>query len=156
MRSISTLVAVIGLFLTIAAAPSAAQTRSCRDNGELRSVTKARSGGFETVTFEFVGSGLPDKAEVRDARPPIQNYGGENLRMKGKAFKTVFFALVPWMCKVRESFGTSTSTIRDIRQTEQFEGHIEYAIGYSSKAKFVGKSTVRERRRTKFIVRFKR
>ena len=38
----------------------------CKEPGSIRSVTKARSGGFETVTFEIVGSTLPQTVEVED------------------------------------------------------------------------------------------
>jgi hypothetical protein len=142
--------------VVIFALTASAQTQRCTEEGSIRSVTKGRSGRVETVTFELVGRGLPSKVEVRDEKPPIEDYGGENLHMKGRVFKSVFFGIVPWMCDIRESFKAKTTTIRDIKQTEQFEGYVSYAIGYTAKNKYAGKSVVYGRRSTKVIVKFRR
>ena len=156
MKNKLTILAAVACGIVVLASAASAQQQRCTEAGSIRSITKARSGNFETVTFEFVGNGLPEKAEVRDVKPPIENYGGDNLHMKGRVFKSVFFAMVAWTCDIRENFKAKTSTIRDIKQTEQFEGYVSYAIGYTAKSKYVGKSVVHGKRTTKFIVKFRR
>lgn len=148
---------LVAAVISIAAVSAvSAQSTPCTDPGAIRSVTKARSGGYETVTFEINGRDLPQTVEIRNEKPPIEDYGGTNLHMKGKAFKSVNLRLVPWMCDIRENFRARTTTIKDVKQTEQFEGHVSYVIGYSPKSKYVGKSVVRSGNRTKLIIKFRR
>ncbi|MBV9215302.1 MAG: hypothetical protein JO053_03925 [Acidobacteria bacterium] len=135
---------------------AAAAQAPCTEKGSIRSVTKARSGNFETVTFLFNGNKLPDKIDVSDETPPITNYGGDNLHMKGKAFKGVHMSLVSWTCKIRENFSAATTTIRDIKNTEQFEGYVSYVIGYARKSKYVGKTTSTAGKNAKIVIKFRR
>jgi hypothetical protein len=150
------LVLLIAAYSLLGATTAVGQVPNCTEPGSIRSVTKARQGNLETVTFEYIGRKLPDVVEVQDKKPPITNYGGETLHIKGNAFKSVHMHLVGWTCKIRENFKTRTSTIQDIRQTEQFEGYVSYAIGYSAKSKYVGKSVVRAGRITKLVLKFRR
>lgn len=128
----------------------------CKETGAVKSVTKARSGNFETVTFEIVGNTLPQFVDIRNEKPPIEDYGGENLHMRGPYFKIVNLRMVPWTCKIRENTGARTTTITGVKQTEQFEGHVEYAIGYTKRSKYVGKTTIIGRKTSKVIVKFRR
>lgn len=134
---------------------ASAQER-CTEDGSIRSVTKARSGNFETVTFEINGDTLPGKIEVTNEKPPIRDYGGDNLHMKGKAFKGVHMSMVMWTCSIRENFKAKTSTIKDVRNSEQFEGYVTYVIGYSSRSKYVGKTEITGKTRSKIIIKFRR
>jgi hypothetical protein len=143
------------LLLTCAVFTSAQITR-CTEKGSIRSVTKARSGNFETVTFEFNGTSLPQNREVTDETAPIENYSGKNLHMKGKAFKGIHMNIVPWTCSIAENFKANTATIKDIRNTEQFEGYVSYVIGYTSKAKYVGKTEVTGPKTSRIVLKFKR
>jgi hypothetical protein len=138
--------------LSIAASAQA----PCKEDGSIRSVTKARSGNFETVTFEIVGSTLPQIVEVRNEKPPITNYGGDNLHMKGPYFKSVNLRMVPWTCDIRENFRVRTSTITGVKQEEQFEGYVGYAIGYTSKRKYVGVTKTIGAKTSKVVVKFRR
>lgn len=156
MKSTLTILAALCCGILTCVVTASAQTRRCTEEGSIRSITKARSGNFETVTFEIAGRGLPSKAEVRDEKPPIEDYGGENLHMKGRVFKSVFFGIVPWTCEIRENFKARTTTIRDIKQTEQFEGYVSYVIGYTARSKYAGQSVIYGKRTTRFIVKFKR
>lgn len=134
---------------------SLAQER-CTEDGSIRSVTKARSGNYETVTFEFNGKGLPQNINVTNEKPPIEDYGGENLHMKGKYFKGIHMNMVMWTCTIRENFGAKTTTIKDVKNSEQFEGYVTYVIGYTSKSKYVGKTEIIGAKRSKIIIKFKR
>ena len=143
--------------LTIAFACSAsAQLKRCTEDGSIRSVTTARAGNFETVTFEFNGKTLPQNIEVTNEKPPIENYGGDNLHMNGKAFKGVHMNMVSWTCNIAENFKAKTTTIKDVKNSEQFEGYVTYVIGYTAKSKYVGKTEVKGPSRSKVILKFKR
>lgn len=142
--------------LAACACLASAQQKRCTENGSIRSVTTARSAGFETVTFEFNGNSLPQKIEVTNEKPPIENYSGDNLHMKGTAFKGVHMSMVNWTCNIAENFRARTTTIKDVKNSEQFEGYVTYVIGYSPKSKYVGKTEVRGPHRSKVIIKFKR
>ena len=143
--------------LTVAfAQPLSAQLKRCTEAGSVRSVTTAISGNFETVTFEFNGKHLPQNIEVTNEKAPIENYGGDNLHMKGKAFKGIHMNMVNWTCNIAENFKAKTTTIRDVKNSEQFEGYVTYVIGYTPKSKYVGKTEVMGPTRSKVIIKFKR
>jgi hypothetical protein len=146
------LIAFVLLVLSIAASAQG----PCRERGSIRSITKARSGNFETVTFEMVGNKLPQIVEVRNEKPPIENYGGDNLHLKGPYFKSVNLRMVPWTCTIRENLGARTSTITGVAQEEQFEGYVGYAIGYQGRSNYVGISKTTGRKTSKVVVKFKR
>jgi hypothetical protein len=135
---------------------ASAQLQRCTESGSVRSVTKARRGNFETVTFEIVGNTLPDKVEIENAKPPITNYNGDNLHMKGPLFKEVHLNMVAWTCKIRENLGASTMTITGVKQTEQFEGYVSYAIGYTKRSKYVGITKTTGVKTSKVVVKFRR
>lgn len=141
--------------LLVSSLAATAQDR-CKEPGSIRSVTKARAGNYETVTFEIVGNKLPDSIEVENAKAPITNYGGDNLHMKGPYFKQVNIHMVDWMCNIRENVGARTSTITGVKQTEQFEGYVGYAIGYTKKAKYVGFTKTTGPKISKVVVKFRR
>ena len=128
----------------------------CSEKGSVRSVTKARSGNFETVTFEIVGDTLPETVEVKNAKPPIRNYPGVNLHLRGPYFKIVNLRMVPWTCNIRESLGAKTSTITGVKQTEQFEGYISYAIGYSKRSNYLGVTKTTGTETSKIVITFRR
>jgi hypothetical protein len=131
-----------------------AQLPNCSEPGSIMRVTKSRSGKFELVTFELKAN--DPNYEVKDAKPPFYDYSGDNkLRIKGKAFKSIIFRDVAWQCKIRENFSAATSTVMGIKNVEQFEGQVEYVIGYSNKSKFVS-SYVYGVGSSKVVLKFKR
>jgi hypothetical protein len=140
--------------LVLSIAVSAQEPR-CTEQGSIRSITKARSGNFETVTLEIVGR-LPDSVEVTNADAPIENYSGDNLHMRGPYFKSVSVHIVAWNCRIRENLGSPTRTITGVKQTEQFEGYVSYAIGYTSKKKYVGYTNANGTKTSKVVVKFRR
>ncbi len=127
----------------------------CTEEGSIRSVTKARWGSFETVTF-LVNSATPDY-EVKTEKPPFQEYAEDkNLRIAGKYFKSVYFKSVMWTCRIAESLKSSSSNISAVRNIEQFEGYVNYIIGYKKKGSYVGTTASTAGKQTKIIVKFKR
>jgi len=131
------------------------QEPRCTEQGSIRSVTKAASGSVETVTFELNSKTLP-AVEITNEKPPIQNYSGANLHMRGPLFKGVHIHMVAWNCRIREDLGSKTRTITGVKQTEQFEGYVSYAIGYTSKKKYVGVTKITGPKVSKVIVKFRR
>jgi len=140
--------------LLLLASGSFAQ-ETCTEAGSILSVTKARSGKTETVTFE-VNSTSPDY-EVKTEKPPFQDYGGEKtLHIKGPYYKSVYFKSVSWMCDIAEKLKASTSNIAAVRNIEQFEGYVDYVIGYKKRGSYVGTTKTTEGGRTRIVVKFKR
>ena len=129
--------------------------QKCTDDGAIRRVTKARTGNFETVTFE-VNSATPDYT-VETSHPPFTlGESDKTIHIRGKYFKSVHFKSVFWTCKIAESLSAHTTQIMDVRNTEQFEGYVSYAIGYRTKSKYVGVSKTTTGNKTKVVVKFKR
>jgi len=118
-------------------------------------VTKARNGNFETVTFD-VQSSKPDY-EVKTEKPPFQEYGSEKqIRIAGKYYKSVYFKSVAWTCTIAEKLKASTSNIVAVRNIEQFEGYVNYIIGFRQKGSYVGTTASTTGNRTKIAVKFRR
>lgn len=131
-----------------------AQLPYCSEPGSIMRVTKSRSGKFELVTFEIKAN--DPNYSVTNAKPPFQQYGSEKiLRIKGKVFKSIVFREVNWTCKIRENFSAATTTVMAVKSIEQFEGQVEYIIGYSNRSKYVGVSASGVGS-TKVVLKFRR
>jgi hypothetical protein len=156
MKKKLSIITILCCTVLLLSSPASAQSKICSQLGSIRSVTKARIGNFETVTFEIVGHRLPQIVEIRNEKPPITNYEGENLHLRGPYFKSVNLRMVPWDCNIRENFRDRTTTITGVAQEEQFEGYVGYAIGYTARSKYVGKTTVTGPKTSKVIIKFKR
>jgi hypothetical protein len=64
-------------------------------------------------------------------------------------------ASVFWTCNIAENFRAKTATIKDIKLSEQFEGYVTYVIGYTPKAKYLGKTEIKGPKRSKIVIKFK-
>lgn len=150
---LSRLLLILGIFAAFA---SVSLGQRCTEDGSIRSVTKARVGNFETVTF-LINADSADY-EVTNAKRPFYEYGEEEkpLRISGKYFKTINFKSVFWTCKISESLRAATTTIMDVKNIEQFEGYVVYAIGYRTKLKYVSTTETKVGRRLKVVMKFKR
>lgn len=129
--------------------------QNCTERGSIKRVANAKTGNFETVTFE-VNSANPDYT-VETAHPPFTlGESDKTIHIRGKYFKSIYFKSVAWTCRIAESLSTPTNTIMDIRNTEQFEGYVTYTIGYRTKSKYVGTTKITTGDKTKVVVKFKR
>lgn len=145
----------LGCLLVVSAALAARAQDRCTDEGSIASVVRARSGKHETVTFT-VNSTEPNY-EVTTARPPFQQYGQEKiLRLRGPYYKAVSFRGIMWTCIIREDFRTKTTNIAVPRNIEQFEGHVEYIIGYRRRGSYIGTTKTVSNGKTKIVVKFRR
>ena len=133
---------------------TAAQIK-CTEAGTIRSVTKASSGNFETVTFDVMNK-KPD-FKVSKARPPFSQYGSEErLRIRGNYFQSIVFRGINWECKITEALSAKTTNIKAVRSIEQFEGQVEYIIGYNKRGSYVGQSVTRTRKGSRVTLKFKK
>ena len=148
------LIAVFAAVLMLSSI-SMAQLQKCTEVGSIKRVTKSAAGKYETVTFEVL-SGSPDY-KVSNTKPPFSEYGSEKpLRIKGKYFKSIVLKGINWTCKIGESFSAKTSNIAAVNSVEQFEGQVEYIIGYNRKGSYVGETSTRFGKGRKIVLKFKR
>ena len=133
---------------------TAAQNK-CTEDGSIRSVTKASAGNFETVAFDVLIK-KPD-FKVTRARPPFSQYGSEKpLRIRGKYFQSIVFRGINWECKIAEALSAGTANIKAVKSIEQFEGQVEYIIGYNKRGSYVGQSVTRTRKGSRVTLRFRK
>ncbi len=143
--------AAVLIFSSIATA----QLQKCTEDGSIKRVTKSTSGKYETVTFEVL-SASPD-FKVSNATPPFSEYGSEKrLRIKGKYFKSIVLRGINWTCKIGESFSAKTSNIAAVKSVEQFEGQVEYIIGFSKKGSYVGQTVNKTKNGSLVVLKFKK
>lgn len=127
----------------------------CTEENSVKRVSKSRSGNFEYVTFD-VGADAPEYS-VTNAKRPFQMYGDEKiLRIKGNFFKSIVFRGVYWTCVIGQNLKAATSQIMDVKNIEQFEGQVEYIIGYRAKSKYVGVSMTGTGSNRHVVLKFKR
>ena len=144
--------ACLAAILTFAGFASA---QKCTENGSIKRVSKASAGKYETVTFEVLSK--DPNFEITTARPPFSEYGSEKtLRIRGTYFKSIVFRGINWTCKIAESFSAKTANIKAVKSIEQFEGQVEYIIGYAKKGSYVGKTATSTKRGKLIVLKFRK
>lgn len=132
-----------------------AAAQKCTEDGTIKRVTKASSGKYETVRFEMLIK--EPTFEVTNAKPPFSMYGSEKrLRIKGTYFKSIVIRGINWTCKIVENFTAATSNIKAIKSVEQFEGQVEYIIGYAKKGSYAGESITKTKKGSIVVLKFKK
>lgn len=132
-----------------------AQTKRCSEAGSIRRVAKSAAGNFETVTFDVLIK-KPDYTVSTD-KPPFQEYGSEKrLRIAGPYYKSIVFRGINWECTIGESFGAKTSNIKAVKSIEQFEGQVEYVIGYRSHSSYMGVTATSIPRGRRITIKFRK
>ena len=127
----------------------------CTEENSIKRVSKSRAGNFEYVTFD-VGADAPEYS-VKNAKRPFQRYAEEKyLRIKGNYFKSIVFRGVYWTCEIGQSLRAATSQVMDVKNIEQFEGQVEYIIGYRTKSKYVGVSMTGTGSKRQIVLKFKK
>jgi len=133
----------------------AAAQAKCTEAGTIKSVTKASSGNFETVTFDTLIR-EPD-LKVSNARPPFSQYGSEKrLKIRGNYFKSIVLRGINWECKISEAFAAKTSNVKAVKSVEQFEGQVEYIIGYNKRGSYVGHSVAKTKKGSRVTLKFRK
>jgi hypothetical protein len=116
--------------------------RNNNSSSSYRGMRVAKQKGFDRVVFEFDGE-MPNY-NVNFEKPPITNYGGDDLKMSGKAFVVVQFHMVPYpedadVSKlVLEIPGNKLNVplVTEIKNSEWFEGYLSFAIGLRMRKPF--------------------
>ncbi len=131
------------------------QLKRCTEDGSIKRVTKSVSGNFELVTFEVLSDDPAYK--VTTAKAPFSEYGSEKpLKIKGPNYKSIVFTGINWTCKISEKLSAGTTTITAVKNVEQFEGQVEYIIGYKTKGKFVSSYKTGSGSSRKVVLKFKK
>lgn len=128
----------------------------CSEANSLVSVRKRKAGSTEYVIFNLKNPATTT-SEVTDATPPFTADGsGNTVNVTGCKFKRVKFSSITWTCQTRLNLSSSTSLIRQVKRLGQFEGQIEYIIGYRCNAQNIVSYSYDDGDLKKFVVRFKR
>lgn len=147
------LVALCAAILTMST--FAAAQKKCTEDGTIKRVTKASSGKYETVTFEML---IKDPTfEVSTAKPPFSIYGSEKrLKIAGPYYKSIIIRGINWECTIGEDLKGRTSNIKAVKSVEQFEGQVEYIIGYAKKGSYVGEKLTKTKKGSLLALKFKK
>lgn len=102
----------------------------CTAPGSIKKVKKTRNATHEFVVFDVVMPPNPNYT-VSSTNPPfIEDPSGNPISIVGPNYRKIRFTGVNWMCTIAQNFTTSTVTIKGVKKTGQFEGIVEYVIGY--------------------------
>ena len=114
------------------------------------------AGRYEHVIFQIVGSpNLP--FVVSAASPPfIADPSGLPVAVKGKKFEKIRFSKVFWTCEIKESFSLPKTAIKDIKKLGQFEGVVEYVVGYGAYSRYLSTRALRSRANWKVVMKFRK
>ena len=133
----------------------AAAQKKCTEDGSIKRVTKATSGKYETVTFEML---VKDPTyEVTTEKPPFSMYASDKpLKITGPYYKSVVIRGIVWECRIGEDLKAKTSNIKAVKSVEQFEGQVNYIIGYRKKGSYVGESVTKTKKGSLLVLKFKK
>ena len=130
-------------------------SQNCNQPNSLVSVSKRKSGRTEYVIFSLKKPATTSPA-VSTVSPPFAEDGsGNTITIAGCKYKKVRFENIVWTCTISNQFAASTYLVRQVRKIGQFEGLIEYVIGYRCNTKSVVSYSYDDGSLKKFVVRFK-
>ncbi|HKR01048.1 MAG TPA: hypothetical protein VJT09_10265 [Pyrinomonadaceae bacterium] len=121
--------AVIGLgILLLSSGPAFSQ--ACTSPGSIVSVKNTRIGNREYVIFNLKKPTSATYTVTTETGPFVEDPSENPVTVAGSKFKMIRFQGVFWTCSINEIFSLPKPIIKDIKSTSQFEGTIEYVIGY--------------------------
>jgi hypothetical protein len=129
--------------------------QKCNQPNSLVSVTKRKSGRTEYVIFNLKNPATTTPAVSTVSPPFTEDPSGKKLTIRGCKYKKVRFDNVVWTCTVSEQLSRTTYLISQVKKTGQFEGLIEYVIGYRCSTKSVVSYSYDDGPYKKFVVRLK-
>ena len=110
--------------------------QNCNESNALLSVRKRKTEHTEYVIFTLQNP-VTATHTISAATPPFtQDPSGQTIHVSGCRYKKVSFRDIVWTCKVNEIMG-NTYLVRQVKNIGQFEGHIDYVIGYRCTARSV-------------------
>ena len=129
--------------------------QNCSETNSLISVRKRKTGRTEYVIFTLKNP-VTASTIMSNANPPFHADGSGNVvTVTGCKYKKVKINPVVWTCKVVESFAATTYLIRQVKSIGQFEGTIEYIIGYRCNTKSIVSYSYEDGDFKKYVVRLK-
>jgi hypothetical protein len=130
-------------------------SQACSEPNSLVSVRKRKSGRTEYVIFTMKNP-VTATTTTSNATPPFHADGSGNIvNVRGCRYKKVKFESIEWTCKVRELFSGATYLVRQVKSLGQFEGQIEYVIGYRCNTQSVVSYSYQDGGMTKYVVRLR-
>ncbi|HEX8460974.1 MAG TPA: hypothetical protein VF623_06075 [Segetibacter sp.] len=140
---------VVSLFISLT---TAAQ---CNEANSIVNVSKRKTGRTEFVIFTIKKPSTVLTA-VENVTPPFtEDPSGNTVAIGGCKYKKVRFKNVAWQCRIPLQITTGSYLVNSIKKTSQFEGIIEFIIGYKCNTTSVETYSYTEGDYKKFVVRFK-
>jgi hypothetical protein len=139
-EGIMTLGKVSGLvaFCVFMAASAAAQAAYCTAPHSIKRVKNTYPvGHYEYVVFDIVASPNRPYSVSTGKRPFIADPSGLPVSVKGAKFKKIRFADVFWTCSIRHALALPKTAIKDVKRLGQFEGVVEYVVGYRKASRYI-------------------
>lgn len=128
--------------------------QNCNESNALLSVRKRKTEDTEYVIFTLQNP-VTATHTISAATPPFtQDPSGQTIHVSGCRYKKVSFRDIVWTCKVNEIIG-NTYLVRQVKNIAQFEGHIDYVIGYRCSARSVINYQYTIGNLTKLVVRLR-
>lgn len=150
-RRLFPILTVFGMLLMFAGTTFAA---NCSEPGSILKVSKSRIGNYEYVVFRVMMPPDPSYTVTTASPPFVEDPSGNTVSIPGPNYKSVKFTNVVWTCTIPQSFGP-TRTVRRVRNIGQFEGIVEYIIGYRPGWKYAGNYTYDVGSVRRVVVRFR-
>ena len=153
LKNIGSLAAIV--FLTLLSGNGHASP--CTAPHSIKRVQNYSPGGrFEYVIFEIVSSPMIPYA-VGAATPPfIADPSGLEIAVKGGKFEKIRFTNVFWTCDIKERLSLPETAIKDVKKLGQFEGVVEYVIGYRTASHYSSTHAYRLGSNWKVVMKFKK
>lgn len=146
----------LSVLAAVTAFPGAAAAASCVAPHSIKRVSNSAGVLSEFVTFYIVGS--PNRPfTVATAHPPfVADPSGQPVSVAGAKFKSITFRDVFWTCTIRENLSLPRRAVKDVKKLGQFEGVVEYVVGYRAASRYVATNAVKIGSNWRVVMRFRR
>jgi hypothetical protein len=119
---------------------------TCNAAGSILSVKNTTSGKYEYVTFRVkkpLQANYGYSITTVSGSTFVEDPSGDTITVTGSRFKKIRFRGVYWTCQINEILSLPKFIIKDIKRIKQYEGIVEYVVGYRNPpAKFLGSYSV--------------
>ena len=134
-----------------------AEADPCVEANSIARVRNRTNAPYEYLVFNFIKPPTVPSYSVATATPPfIQDGSGLPVTVTGDRFKRVRFEGVVWTCSIEEIFVVPRQAIKDVKSTGQFEGIIEYVVGYGGASRYLDTYTYDAGAVRKIVLRFQK
>ena len=131
----------------------------CTEPGSITKVKNRSVGQVEYVIFDIrkAPDGSLPEFEVDTAAPPFTDYSGEETyQVAGGKHKKIVFRSVNWLCDIPERYRLPKTAVKGIKLLWSFEGIVEFAVGYSSRSKYLATYSYDAGSVTKVVMKFRK